>query len=310
MQKRYYDFNTYLKAKFGQRIHKITVDAGFTCPNRDGSISADGCIYCNSKGSGNGFYACGISITDQLEQAKAYIIKRYKATNFLAYFQAYTNTYAPLSKLKNIYDEALAVNDIIGLSIGTRPDCVPDNVLDLFGKYARTHMVWMEYGLQSAHDRTLKLINRGHDYACLADAVERSQKRGLNVCVHVILGLPGETRADMLTTADLMAKLKINGVKLHLLYVIKDTPLARMHQTGEYTCLSMDEYAETVGLFLSRLPETTVIQRLTADPHPAELVAPDWAMQKKAIRQAIDTFMFQENLTQGCHLAQATADTL
>lgn len=304
MQKRYYDFNTYLKANFGQRIHKITVDAGFTCPNRDGSISAGGCIYCNAKGSGNGFYARGISITNQLEHAKAYIIKRYKATKFIAYFQAYTNTYAPPSKLKSIYDEALAVQDIIGLSVGTRPDCVPDNVLDLFGAYARTHMVWMEYGLQSAHDRTLKRINRGHDRACFVDAVERSRKRGLKVCAHVILGLPGETQAEMLATADLMAGLKLDGVKLHLLYVIKDTPLAQMYRTGEYNCLSLNAYAETVGLFLARLPETTVIQRLTADPHPAELVAPAWAMQKKAIRQTIDTFMFQENLTQGCHLAK------
>lgn len=304
MQKRYYDFNTYLKANFGQRIHKITVDAGFTCPNRDGSISAGGCIYCNDKGSGNGFYARGISITHQLEHAKVYIIKRYKATKFLAYFQAYTNTYAPLSKLKSIYDEALAVQDIIGLSIGTRPDCVPDNVLDLFGTYARTHMVWMEYGLQSAHDRTLKRINRGHDRACFVDAVARSRKRGLKVCAHVILGLPGESQAEMLATADFLAELKLDGVKLHLLYVIKDTPLARMYQTGEYNCLTMHEYAETVGLFLARLPENTVIQRLTADPHPAELVAPEWAMQKKAIRQTIDTFMFQENLIQGCHLAK------
>lgn len=301
MQNRYYDFNSYLKEKFGQRIHKITVDAGFTCPNRDGSISAGGCIYCNAKGSGTGFHARGISITEQLERAKYYIIKRYKATKFLAYFQAYTNTYAPLSKLKSIYDEALAVSDIVGLSVGTRPDCVPDNVLDLFGKYAKTHLVWMEYGLQSSHDHTLKLINRGHGRDCFIDAARRSQERGLAVCAHVILGLPGETRADMLATADLLARLKIDGVKMHLLYVIKDTPLSKTYHAGDYTCLTMSEYAETVGLFLARLPDTTVIQRLTADPHPAELEAPGWAMHKKEIRQAINTFMLQENLTQGCH---------
>ena len=302
MPNRYYDFNTYLKQKFGGRVHKITVDAGFTCPNRDGAVSAGGCIYCNDKGSGTGFHAKGISVTEQLERAKYYIIKRYKATKFLAYFQAYTNTYAPLSKLKSIYDEALAVPDIVGLSVGTRPDCVSDAVLDLFGGYAQTHLVWMEYGLQSSHDRTLKLINRGHDCACFIDATERSKRRGLSVCAHIILGLPGETRADMLATADLLAGLEIDGVKLHLLYVIKDTPLAEMYRNGAYTCLTMHEYAETVGLFLARLPKTTVIQRLTADPHPAELIAPDWALRKKEIRQAIDTFMFQENLTQGCRL--------
>lgn len=302
MQSRYYDFNTYLKQKFGQRIHKITVDAGFTCPNRDGSVSAGGCIYCNAKGSGTGFHAQGVSVTEQLERAKSYIIKRYKATKFLAYFQAYTNTYAPLSKLKSIYDEALAVKDIIGLSIGTRPDCVNDDVLDLFGSYAQTHLVWMEYGLQSSHDRTLKLINRGHDLACFVDALKRSKQRGLSVCAHVILGLPGETRADMLATADFLADMHIDGVKLHLLYVIKDTPLAEMYNAGHYACLTMPQYVETVGLFLARLPKTTVIQRLTADPHPAELVAPNWAMQKKEIRDSIDSFMFQENLSQGCRL--------
>lgn len=304
MQNRYYDFNTYLKQTFGRRIHKITVDSGFTCPNRDGSISDGGCIYCNSKGSGTGFFARGISITQQIEQAKAYIIRRYKATSFLAYFQAYTNTYAPLSKLKSIYDEALAVDDIVGLSVGTRPDCVADAVLDLFATYAKTHLVWMEYGLQSSHDRTLSMINRGHDCACFVDAVRRSRGRGLKVCAHVILGLPGESRDDMLATADLLARLRVDGVKLHLLYVIRGTPLEALYRQGAYTCLTMDEYAQTAGLFLARLPQTTVIQRLTADPHPAELTAPMWAMQKKEIRQAIETFMFQENLTQGCLLKQ------
>lgn len=300
MQNRYYDFNTYLKQNFGGRVHKITVDAGFTCPNRDGAISTGGCIYCNAKGSGTGFFARDISVTQQLQQAKAYIIKRYKATKFLAYFQAYTNTYAPLSKLKSIYDEALAVDDIVGLSVGTRPDCVGDGVLDLFAGYGQTHLVWLEYGLQSSHDRTLKLINRGHDRACFTDATTRSQKRGLKVCAHVILGLPGESRADMLATADFLADMGVDGVKLHLLYVIKGTPLEAMYKRGEYTCLDMDAYAETAALFLARLPRTTVIQRLTADPHPAELVAPLWAMQKKEIRQAIDSFMFQENIVQGC----------
>ena len=277
----YYDLNTYFRAKFGQRVHKLTVDAGFDCPNRDGRIARGGCIYCNPRGSGTGLFARGFSIRAQLERSKAPVTRRFKARKFMAYFQSYSNTYAPPAVLKRAYDEALSVADIVGLSIGTRPDCVDDEILALLERYARTHLVWVEYGLQSAHDRTLSAIRRGHDVRCFVDAVERTRHRGIAICAHVILGLPGESRRDMLATARLIADLGLDGIKLHLLYVIKGTPLADTYRQGGYRCLTQAAYAELVCDVIERLPPEMVIQRVTGDPHPRELIAPAWALQKK-----------------------------
>ncbi len=299
MALRYTDLNTYLRSIFGQRVHKLTVDAGFTCPNRDGTISTGGCIYCNAAGSGTGAWKKGLSITRQLEQNKLAVARRFKARKFIAYFQAFTNTYAPLEKLKACWDEALAVKDVVGLAIGTRPDCVNRPILDLLENYARTHLVWMEYGLQSAHDRTLKLINRGHDFACFCKAVEATKERGIRICAHVILGLPGEDRSMMLETADALASLGIDGVKLHLLYVVRGTPLARMYRRGLYKCLSRQRYLELVCDFLERLPPEMVIQRLTGDPHRRQLLAPQWALEKQANLEAIRQKLEERNTWQG-----------
>jgi len=198
----YRDFNTYLRELFGCRVQKITVDAGLTCPNRDGTLGRSGCIYCNARGSGTGAHARGLSITEQIRSSHRYVARRYKARKFLVYFQSFSNTYAPLDLLRRIYDEALAaVDDIVGLSIGTRPDCVDDGVLSLLGGYALDRLVWVEYGLQSAHDDTLRRIHRGHDFACFRRAVAETRGRGIRICAHVILGLPGEGRAEMMETA-------------------------------------------------------------------------------------------------------------
>ncbi len=277
----YYDLNTYFRAKFGQRVHKLTVDAGFDCPNRDGRIARGGCIYCNPRGSGTGLFARGFSIRAQLERSKAPVTRRFKARKFMAYFQSYSNTYAPPAVLKRAYDEALSVADIVGLSIGTRPDCISEDALTLLSEYARRCLVWIEYGLQSAHDRTLSAIRRGHDVRCFVDAVERTRHRGIAICAHVILGLPGESRRDMLATARLIADLGLDGIKLHLLYVIKGTPLADTYRQGGYRCLTQAAYAELVCDVIERLPPEMVIQRITGDPHPRELIAPAWALQKK-----------------------------
>jgi radical SAM protein (TIGR01212 family) len=213
-------------------------------------------------------------------QGKNALARRYKAKKFLAYFQSFSNTYAPIDKLKQLYDEALAVDDVVGLSIGTRPDCVNESVLDLLQDYAGRHLVWIEYGLQSARDETLKLINRGHDVKCFEDAVRATVNRGIKICAHVILGLPDETGEDMLQTARTLADLGIDGVKLHLLYVIKGTHLETLYQQGKYICLEQQEYVDLVCDFLELIPPDTVIQRLTGDPHPAELVAPQWSRRK------------------------------
>ncbi len=283
MKKRYNDLNSYLKGLYGARVHKISVDAGLTCPNRDGTISWNGCIYCNEKGSGTGAHNRGLSIRSQLEGSKKAIIKRFKAKYFIAYFQSFTNTYAPLKTLKQLYDQALAVEDIVGLSIGTRPDCVNEHILALLSDYAKQYLIWLEYGLQSIHDITLKKINRGHDFACFKKAVENTRNRGINICAHVILGLPGENRAMMMETAEMLGDLGIDGVKLHLQYVVKGTALERLYRNNQYSCLNQIEYANLVCDFLERLPSSMIIHRLTGDPHPAELVAPDWALNKPEI---------------------------
>lgn len=292
MKKRFYDLNTYFRNRYGERVHKISIDAGLTCPNRDGTISTAGCIFCNAKGSGTGNFAKGYSITQQLEGSKGPVIKRFKAKKFIAYFQSFTNTYAPFETLKEIYDEALAVPDVVGLAIGTRPDCISEAVLDLLQAYAEKYLIWIEYGLQSSHDPTLKLINRGHDVQAFEDAVMATAGRGIKISAHIILGLPLETRREMLATADYIAGLPIDGIKLHLLYVIKGTALEQLYKSGRYRCLERSAYIDLVCDVMERIPGHMVIQRLTGDPHKHELVAPLWALEKNEnlalIRQRLE----------------------
>jgi uncharacterized protein len=299
MKKRYLDFNTYLRGIYGDRVQKITVDAGLNCPNRDGTLSTGGCIYCNPKGSGTGAHAKGLSITEQILQGKAAIYRRYKAKKYLVYFQAFTNTYAPLDTLKKIYAEALEIPDVVGIAIGTRPDCISEDVLDLLTEYARHHVIWLEYGLQSAHDRTLVEINRGHDFQCFKDAVEATQNRGIKICAHIILGLPNETREQMLETARTVARMNIQGIKIHLLYLIKGTRLDALYQAGGYKCLTQREYAELVCDVLEVLPPDMVIQRLSSDPHPHELRAPLWALQKSDNLELVDEILEGRDSFQG-----------
>jgi len=304
MKNRFYDLNTYFKNIFGHRVHKITVDAGMSCPNRDGTLSTNGCIYCNASGSGTGFFQKGISVTDQILNAKKYVIKRYKAKKFIAYFQAYTNTYAPVDKLKRLYDEALAVEGVTGLSIGTRPDCINEEILSLLQGYAQKYLIWLEYGLQSAHDQTLSLINRGHDFNAFEKAVKATQNRGINICVHVILGLPGESKKQMLETAKIISQMRINGIKFHLLYVIKGTKMETMFAQETYQCLSQEAYVDILCEFLAYLPENMVIQRLTSDPHPRELIAPLWSLKKKETIELIKKTLEEKDLYQGKYFIQ------
>ena len=299
MNNRYNDLNSYLRGIFGCRVQKISIDAGLSCPNRDGTISTGGCIYCNVRGSGTGAYAHGLSITDQLQRGKTSLAKRYKAKKFIAYFQSFSNTYASPATLERLYNEALAVEDIVGLSIGTRPDCVDPPVLDLLEAYAENYMIWVEYGLQSAHDATLDLINRGHDFECFRKTVEATRNRGIKICSHVILGLPSETQKHMLETANRLAQLEIDGIKLHLLYVVKGTVLEKLYRQEKYRCLRQTEYVDLVCDFLERIPQRVVIQRLTGDPHPDELVAPHWSLNKKDTLAMIRHSLKQRDTWQG-----------
>ncbi|SDU11326.1 TIGR01212 family radical SAM protein [Desulfobacula phenolica] len=298
-KKRYSDYNTYLRNLFGQRVQKITVDAGLSCPNRDGVLSRAGCIYCNAKGSGSGLFAKGLSIKEQIESGKIGMIKKYKAKKFLAYFQSYSNTYTTCAHMKQLYDEALACEGMVGMAIGTRPDCVDAEKLDLIESYARDYLVWLEYGLQSVHDVTLKFINRGHTYKDFCDAVQLTRGRGINICTHVILGLPGEDKKMMLETAKILADSGINGVKIHLLYVIKGTALDKLWQKGGYTPMEQKEYVETVCDFLELLPDQIIIQRITGDPHSDELRAPMWAGRYRETFNMIQHTLEQRDSFQG-----------
>jgi radical SAM protein (TIGR01212 family) len=295
--KRYNDLRSFLQRRFGCRVHKITLDAHFTCPNLDGSKARGGCIFCHQ---GSGHSTLGdLSITEQLERGKAHLRPRHKAEKFLAYFQRYTNTYAPVETLRPLYDEALAVEDIVGLVVGTRPDCVPDPVLDLLQDYARRTYVAVEYGLQSIHDRTLEHVNRAHGSAAFVDAVHRTAGRGIHTCAHVMLGLPGETRADMLATAQAIASLPLDGIKIHLTYVLKSTVLGDMYLQGQYRPMEITDYIETVCDFLERLPPGMIVHRLTGDPPRDLLLAPQWALNKWQVLNAVHAELSRRESFQG-----------
>ncbi len=279
----YLDLNTHLRQRFGERVQKVSLDAGLTCPNRDGRLGTGGCLYCNARGSGTGAWSRGAGLTRQLDEGIARLSRRYGAAKFIAYFQSFSNTYAPVARLAELYDTALAHPQVVGLSIGTRPDCLNDEVLELLAGYARRRLVWLELGLQSAHDATLARLNRGHDVACFTEAVARAARGGLEVVAHVILGLPGEGLAEMAGTAAYVARLPLQGVKIHLLYVVQGSDLARLYGSGEYRCLSEADYVEAAVEFVELLPPRMVIHRLTGDPHPQELLAPSWALDKARV---------------------------
>ncbi len=296
---RYNDFNSYLRKHFGCRVQKITIDAGLSCPNRDGTLSRMGCIYCDGKGSGTGAAARGQSVTEQIKQAKARLAVRYKAEKFLAYFQAYTNTYAPTDILWKNYDEALADPDVVGLAIGTRPDCVDEEKLNLIEKYTATHMVWLEYGLQSMHNSTLRKINRGHSFEDFVQAVRMTQGRNVLICVHVILGLPGESKKDILDTATAMGDLGMDGIKIHSLYILNETPLGQLYKSADCTALDQSTYIDWVVSFLERLPPDTIVQRLTGDPNPRDLIAPSWCLNKQHTLALIHRALEERDTCQG-----------
>ena len=298
-ERRYYAFSRFLRERFGTKVFRVTVDAGFTCPNVDGSVAVGGCVFCDNRSFSPNRRLPRTTVRDQVQRGVTLLQKRYGATQFLAYFQAATNTYAPAAKLRRLYDEALDHPQIVGLAVGTRPDCVPEPILDLLQGYARERYVCLELGLQSMHDRSLDWMNRGHHFDAFVDAVQRCQDRGLDLCAHVILGLPGESRDDMLATADALAALPVQAVKIHNLHVVRDTPLERMYQAGEVRMLERDEYVQVVCDFLERLPPTMVIHRLNGDAPPDYLIAPLWCLDKPGLLQAIEGELERRDSWQG-----------
>jgi radical SAM protein (TIGR01212 family) len=294
---RYVNYTTHLRQVFGCRVQKVSIDAGFTCPNRDGSVTTGGCIYCNNVSFSPANRR--LTVTEQLENGKAFLRRRYGAKKFIAYFQAYTNTYAEIAYLKSLYDEALTCDDIVGLSIGTRPDCVSDTVLDLLASYASRTYLWLELGLESGHDQTLARINRGHNVAAFDDAVSRARLRNLNLCAHLIFGLPGETPDDMRATVRHIADLRLDAVKLHHLHIVRHTVLEKMYRRGEVSLLSLDVYAALVADSLELLPPDTIIMRLMGDAPRDMLVAPMWSLDKRSALNRIEQELEHRNIYQG-----------
>lgn len=280
MSNYYLTFSDFLKSKFGQKVYKVTLDAGFSCPNRDGTLSSDGCIFCDDSGSFSRLYSPKLSIEEQLRVGMSKIKDRYHAEKFLAYFQAYTNTYKPVEELKHIYNKVF-VEDIVGMSIGTRPDCVDEEKLDLISSYAvENRFIQVEYGIQSVHDKTLKFINRGHDFACFEKACKASKDRGLTVCAHVILGLPNESYDDMMQTAKTLASMGIDGIKIHMLAVLEGTKIHKMFNDGKINLMSEEDYITTVCDFLELLPPDMVVQRLAGNGKRELRIQPRWLGKK------------------------------
>lgn len=299
--KRYNLYSRYLKELFGCKVYKVTLDAGFTCPNRDGKTSSTGCIFCDDSGSFSQAQDSDWNIRKQLDVGMAKMRQRFKAQKFISYFQAYSNTYAPVEHLKFIYDQALGHEDVVGMSIATRPDCVDKEKLTLIQGYAENNYVWLEYGLQSIHDKTLKLINRGHLSDCFFETYDLTRKYApnVNVCAHVILGLPGETREDMLQTAQTLSALKVNGVKIHLLCVLRETQLETIYNNGDFHPLNQQEYAEIVCDFLECLDPSITIHRMAGNGLKSILVAPRWLSKKFEVIENINTILEKRNSYQG-----------
>lgn len=295
--KRYNQFSAYLKNEFGAKVYKITIDAGFSCPNRDGTISTGGCIFCDDGGSFSQAHSNKLSVEEQVIVGAKTLHDRFKAQKFMSYFQAYSNTYKPVDELEKIYKSALNHPDVVGLSVGTRPDCVDEDKLNLLADIGKDYYTWIEYGLQSIHDKTLKKINRGHDFDCFLRAYEMSKEKGLNVCVHVIFGL-WETRDEILQTAQKLAQLHVDGVKIHMLCALENTKLANLYENGEINFMSEDEYVSLVTDFLEILPANTTIHRLAGNGLKKNLIAPRWLGAKLDCLNKIDREFIRRNTYQ------------
>ena len=299
--KRYYTYDYYLKKTFGGKCMKIPLDAGFTCPNIDGKCSVGGCIYCSPRGSGDFAADSVIPVSEQFEITKSQLSSKWKTDKYIPYFQAHTNTYAPLSAIREKVESVICKEGVVGLNIATRADCLEDDVVEYLASLAERTVLTVELGLQTVHDSTAFLINRGHNFADFLTGYEKLRRASdkIGICVHLIFGLPEEDREMMLESVKQVALLKPEQVKIHLLHVIKDTKLAYIYNEGSYTPLSMEDYVEIVCEALTLLPPDTVVGRLTGDGMQSELLAPDWSRKKTVVINNIDKMMFANDLWQG-----------
>lgn len=299
LNERYYSFSRFIKEKFPYKVYKIPIHGGFTCPNIDGNVAKGGCVYCANESFSPNVKEQFIPINEQVKSGKEFLKRRYGAEKFIAYFQSFSNTYANVKTLKEKYEQALCDDDIVGLSIGTRPDCITDEALDLISGYTSNYHVWIEYGLQSSHDRTLENINRGHLYASLEDAVKRTKGLGIFICLHVILGLQDENWQDMMETANKVTSLGVDGLKIHHLYVAENTALADDYSNGKVKTLPLDEYVILAADFLEYISPEITIQRLMGDIHGKTLIAPVWSVSKSKIITMISEELEKRGSFQG-----------
>ncbi len=296
---RYHAYNYYLRGRFGRRVQKVSIDAGFTCPNVDGTVARGGCTFCDNRSFSPSRRVRRQEILVQIDDGIRRLKTRYDCDDFLAYFQPATNTYAPVDRLRMVYEAALEHPKVRGMAIGTRPDCVPDDVLDLLQEIAGRTYLSVEYGLQTIHNRSLDWMNRGHHHDAFLDAMARSRNRGFEICAHVILGLPGESHDDMLATARELARLDLDAVKIHNLYAVKNTPLADDVESGRTQLIGREEYLRTLVDFVELLPPHTIIERISGDAPPQYFVGPAWCLDKPAVRAALDEEFRRRDTWQG-----------
>lgn len=297
--KRYHSLNYFLRKKFGEKVFKISLDAGFSCPNRDGTISKGGCLFCSERGSGDFAGDREFSITRQFEDIKIMMNKKWKSGKYIAYFQAYTNTYESIDVLRAKYEEAVNQEGVVALAIATRPDCLSEEVLDLIEEFSKRVYTWVELGLQTSNEETAKLINRGYTLDVFEESVNNLRKRNIDIVVHTILGLPCENKEDMLNTIKYVASKDVQGIKMHLLHLMKNTPLVKLYEQGKLVFMEQQEYIDILCEAVTLLPQDIVIHRLTGDAPRALLIGPMWSLKKWEVLNAIDKKFEDEDLYQG-----------
>ncbi|MFO8052688.1 MAG: TIGR01212 family radical SAM protein [Candidatus Omnitrophota bacterium] len=300
MTKHYYSFNNYLRKTFGVRVQRLSLDAGFSCPNLDGSLSNQGCTFCNNKAFSRYTESKRKPIKEQIKESIQFARKRYKAKKFIAYFQSFTNTYADIQTLGKKYNQIKGFKDIVGISVSTRPDCINKEKLNLLAEFSKDYKVYIEYGLQSVHDKTLAKINRKHNFKAFEDALKLTkQYKNIHSAAHIILGLPGESKEEMLKTAKTLAKMLLWGLKIHCLHIVKNTILAQQYYKNKVKLLSKNQYLDILIDFLRLIPKDFVMLRLVSDANPKQLIAPKWLNQKSKILTELDKRLKKENIWQG-----------
>ena len=299
MKIRYKTYRPYIKEKLGYRVNKLSVDMGFTCPNRDRNLAIGGCVYCNNDSFVPPYARARFSMDQQITNGMNYLKKRFKAEKFIVYFQSYTNTYDSVEKLEEMYRNALKYEDVIGIAVGTRSDCIDEEKISMFEELAKDYYVSLEFGIESIYDKTLEFMNRGHDYQSVLDAIEMSKGRGFEICSHIIVGMPTETKEEMLAMAGEVSSLGIDVFKVHNLHIVRNTPLARMYRKEPFSLFNFEEYIDFIIEFLERLSPDMVIERLFTDTPHQLLIAPDWGKSHLQILQAIEAELERNDTYQG-----------